>query len=83
LVDISLLLISVSKIHILVAIPLAGAGFSFWSSRKMSCKKRILWQTFSTLPLEENDDNYKILELTLSNSGVSLASLLGKFIWSS
>lgn len=79
LVDILLLLISVSKIQIHVAIPLAGAGFSFWSSRKISCKERIPWETFSSVPLEENGNNYKISEPILSNGGVSLASLLRKF----
>lgn len=79
LVDMLLLLISVSKTQIHVAIPLVGAGFSFWSSRNISYKKIILWQTFSVLPLEENGDNYKISELTLSNTDVSLASLLRKF----
>lgn len=74
MVDILLLLISVSKIQLHIAIPLMGAGCIFWSSRKIDCKKRILWQDVSALPFEENGDNYKISELILSDSGAQLAS---------
>lgn len=41
-----LLVISVSKIQIRVAIPLVGAGFRFWSSRKISCKKEFPGRLF-------------------------------------
>lgn len=48
------------------------------SCKKKKKKSRTLWQTFAALPLEENGNNYKISEVILSSSGVSLASLLRK-----
>lgn len=47
---------------------------------KKKKKSRTPWQTVAALLLEENGNNYKISEVILSSSDVSLASLLRKFI---